>query len=64
MSKVKPRLHQCRAGIKWKTIRFPRSKPFDKSEQLKLLSGRRPIIQTAESSPLQQSHNINQSKTR
>ena len=55
---------QGRAGIKKKMLKFPVSKLYDKSEQPKLLPGRKPIIQIAEWSPLQQSQNITQSKTR
>ena len=40
------------------------SQLFNKPEQPKLLPGRRPIIQISEWPPLQQSQNINQSKTR
>ena len=40
------------------------SQPLDKPEQPKLLPGRRPIIQIAEWPPLQQSQNINLSKTK
>ena len=46
------------------TFKFPMSQLLDKPEQPKLLPGRRSIIQIAERPPLQQSQNINQSKTR
>ena len=52
---MKPILGQGRTGIKGKIFKFPMSQPFDKPEQLKLLPGRRPIIQTAERPPLQHS---------
>ena len=48
VSQVKPRLGQGRAGIKWKTFRFPMSQLFEKPEQ-KFLTCRRPIIHIAES---------------
>ena len=63
ISQVKPRLGQGRAGIKQKTFRFPMSQLLDTLEP-KLLPGRRSIMQIAESLPLQQSQNINESKTR
>ena len=40
------------------------SQLLDKPEQPKLLPGRRPIMQIAKRPPLQQSQNINQSKSR
>ena len=47
VSQVKARLGQGRVGMKRKMIKFPVFQPFDKPEQLKLLPGRRPIIQIA-----------------
>ena len=64
VSQAKPRLGQGRAGIKWRTFKFPMSQPHDKPEQPKLLPHRRPIIQIVDRLPLQQSQNINQPKTR
>ena len=47
-SQVKPRLGQCREGIKRNLLKFPVSQLHVKPEQPKLLPGRRPIIQISE----------------
>ena len=64
ISHVKPRIGQDRAGIKKKMLTFPVSQPYDKPEQPQLLTGRKPIIQIAERSILQQPQNVTQSKTK
>ena len=50
---VKPQLGQDRAGIKKNVIRFPIPQWQDIPKQLKLLPGRKPIIQMAERPILQ-----------
>ena len=61
---MKPRLGQGRAGVKQKRFRFLVCQWFDKSEQPKLLPGRKPFIQIIESHILQQTKNIIQPKMR
>ena len=50
---IKPRVGQCRASIEKKMFRFPTPHPYDEPEQLKLLPGRRPIMQITERPILQ-----------
>ena len=60
-SQGKPSISQSRAGIRSKTPHnFPMLQPHHKVEQLRLLSGRNPIIQIAERPILQPSKIIHQ----